>query len=467
MIIIMKQFKIIVFIILSLFFFNKIIKAEIHFKNTDFELEIIRINGKEKGPTLLVFGGIHGDEEGGYSSAEVLAKTIMYKGNLIIVPRVNYAGIMHYRREIYGDMNRKFTDKEYPNDPDHKVMVMLKELISEADIFINQHDAFGFHRKKYISKSYNPFRYGQSLIVDTGKIFSKKLNKELNIDSIGNRIINNVNAEIKNSKHHFCFWNQNSISTNTKFKDMQKSATYYAVTRYSIPAFGLETSKNLPSSKLKIKYQLLVIKKIMEEFGLEYKLKTDRFDKPSLYWIEFIKNSKDIIRVNSNTNIRLNINDTIKANKIHSNYGMGLSFDILNWKNSNDFNNEYSFTQERTAFIRKNHIFIGKVRFKKFKKDSIRKIFIEVNNKTTSIPNWGVLKIKSNDIFKILNCDNKTKYYFDIRGYNNRKGDSKIAISSKDLLKKYSFKREGNIYFVKIYNKSILIGGFQIEISSK
>ncbi len=462
--IITKQVRVLLFLILSLFIYNKNIKAEIYFENTDFELEIIRINGKEKGPTLLVFGGIHGDEEGGYSSAEILAKTIMYKGNLIIVPRVNFAGIMHYRREIYGDMNRKFTDKEYPNDPDHKVMVLLKKLISEADIFINQHDAFGFHRKKYISKSYNPFRFGQSLIVDTGKIFSKKLNKELNIDAIGNRIINDVNAEIKNPKHHFCFWNQNSISSNTKFKDMQKSATYYAVTRYAIPSFGLETSKNLPSSKLKIKYQLLVIKKIMEEFGFEFKLEIDSFDKPSLYWIEFIKNSKDIIRVNSNTNIRLNINDTIKVKKIYSNYSMGLSFDILGWKNSNDFNNEYSFTKERTAFIRKNQIYIGKVRFKNFIKSSIHRIFIEVNNKTASIPNWGVLKINNNDIFKILNCDSKTKYYFDIRGYNNKKGDSKIAITSKDLLKKYSFKREGNIYFVKIYDKSLLVGGFQIEI---
>ncbi len=465
----MKQGKFLssFFIFILFFLYRDVLFSEIHFKNSDFELEIIRINGKTKGPTLLVFGGIHGDEEGGFSSAEVLSKIELFKGNLIIVPRVNFAGIMRYRREIFGDMNRKFITKDYPNDPDHKIIILLKKLISEADIFINQHDAFGFHRNKYISKTYNPFRYGQSLIVDTGKIYSNKSNTILDINSIGKRIIDNVNKEIKNKKHHFCFWNQNSISVNTKFKDMQKSATYYAVTRYSIPAFGLETSKNLPSPSLKVKYQLLVMKKIMDEFNFEYKLSINKFEKPKLYWIEFIKNEKDIIRVNSNTNIRLDKNDRIKVSKIYSNYKTGLSFDILGWKNLNDFNNEYLFIKERTAFLRKNNVYIGKVRFKYYKKDSLRKIFIEVNNKIISIPNWGVLKLSKDDSFKVLYADSKKhKFRFDIRGFNGKgRNDSNVLISKNDLLKKHSFHNKGKIYFVKIYKRSTFMGGFQIEFS--
>ena len=62
---------------------------KIYFKNSDFELEVIRIKGKIKGPTLLIFGGIHGDEEGGFSSAEVLSQIKLIRGNLIIVPRVS------------------------------------------------------------------------------------------------------------------------------------------------------------------------------------------------------------------------------------------------------------------------------------------------------------------------------------------------------------------------------------------
>jgi len=444
---------------------------KIFFKNTDFELEVIRIKGEQDGPTLLIFGGIHGDEEGGYSSAEVLTKIKMIKGNLILVPRVNFPGIMQYKREIYGDMNRKFTDKEYPNDPDHKIIVILKKLISEADIFINQHDAFGFHRNKYHSKGYNPFRYGQSLIVDTGKIFSKKFNKLLDIQSIGNRIIENVNKNIKNHRHHFRFWNQNSIDSNTTFKDMQKSATYYAVTRFSIPAFGLETSKNLPSSALKVRYQILVIKNLMNEFGFKYKLESETFKKPRLYWVELIKTSKNnqeyLIRVNSNTNVRMEIGDKIKVSRICANYHTGISYDILGWKDKNDFNKEYLFKTERTVFIRKNQKFIGKLRYKKYAKNSIRRILLKINNNKISIPNWGVIKLKDEDTFKILYCDdNSVKYKFDIRGYNKKKGnwdDSNTIIYKKNLLLKHSFKKEGKIFFVKIYGGKSISGGFQIE----
>jgi len=460
--------------VLALFtLFNSFVFSDIYFKNTDFELEVIRLKGEKPGPTLLIFGGIHGDEEGGYSAAEVLSKIKISNGKLIIVPRVNFPGIMQYKREIYGDMNRKFTKKEYPNDPDHKLIVILKKLIAEADIFINQHDAFGFHRNKYISKGYNPFRYGQCLIVDTGSIFSKKFNKKLNINAIGKRIIESVNKEIKNPKHRFAFWNQKSIDINTSFKDMQKSATYFAVTRFSIPAFGLETSKNLPNSALKIKYQLLVITKLMDEFGFKYTLPTNIFTKPVLYWIEFIKTSKtntqSIIRVNSSTNIRMEEGEKIRVSKIKANYKVGLSFDILDWQDKNDFNNEYTFTKERTAFIRKNQKFIGKVRFKKYNKNSIRKIIIKINNSELSISNWGLIKLKKTDKFEILYCDNKNKKYrFDIRGFNkikNKKDDSRTLISYKNLIKKHSFKKEGEIYFVKIYDNKSIIGGFQIEFN--
>ncbi len=441
-------------------------KTVVHFPNTDFELEVIRVNGKQPGPTLLIFGGIHGDEEGGFCSAELLAQAKMKRGNLVIVPRVNFAGIMRYRREIYGDMNRKFIDKEYPNDPDYKIVKLLKKLISEADIFINQHDAHGFHRKKYISKDYNPFRYGQSLIVDTGKIESVKLGKTVDIDKIGHQIVDNTNREIKNPKHHFCYWNQNSIDPDTKFKDMQKSATYYAVTRYKIPAFGLETSKNLPNSELKIKYQLLMICKIMDAFEMSYEFTEERYERPVLYWLEFLKNDRDLIRVNANTNIRMDLNDRIRVLNIHANYKSGLSFNILDWKDTNDFRHEYKFTRERTAFIRKNHVYIGKVRFKRFKPNSVRKINIQVADQTLSLPNWGVLKLFPGKRFKILNCDNRKGYRFDVKGFNGKHpgNDGNRWIAPTDLLTKYSFKQEGRVYFVRIYKGKSLSGGFQIQI---
>jgi hypothetical protein len=438
------------------------------FKGSDHELEIIEKKGEKPGSTLLIFGGIHGDEPGGYFSSELLSKIKMKRGKLIIVPRVNFLAVMLNKREFYGDMNRKFTSKKYPNDPDSKVVGKLKDLMKEADVFINQHDAYGFHRDKYISKNYNPYRYGQSLIVDTASFYSNKFKKEVNLEALGRRIVSRANQQIKSEKHHFCFWNHNSVAKGTKFNEMQKSATYYALTTYSIPAFGLETSKDLPTLFHKVKYQLIVIKEILNEFGFEYDFPKIQVMDPVMYWLEFLKNGKNIIRVNSNTIIRLEKGDKLILNHIYSNYNSGFSLDLLENRTINDIDKTIIFTKKAGIIIRKNNYTIGKVYLKKYLKNSIREIQIDLNGEHKSIPNWGKIQISEDQYFSILGTLPKQKYpRIDVRGFSagkNSRDDSRVKIEKKDLIKKYSFKREGKIFFVKIYNSGILSGGFQVEM---
>ncbi len=88
---------------------------EVFFKGTNHELEVYRIYGRQDGPTLLLVGGIQGDEPGGFLSADSYTDIKLEKGNMIVVPRMNFYSIMLYSREIKGvDMNRLF-DK-VPND---------------------------------------------------------------------------------------------------------------------------------------------------------------------------------------------------------------------------------------------------------------------------------------------------------------------------------------------------------------
>ncbi|MCP4149448.1 MAG: hypothetical protein GY757_17000 [bacterium] len=442
--------------------------AETYFQDTDHQLEVIKINGEKPGLTVLIFGGIHGDEPGGYFSSEILSKIKLIKGNLIIVPRVNFPSIMMNRREVNGDMNRKFVAQEFPDDPDAEVIKLLKNLMKEADIFINQHDAYGFHREKYISKTYNKSRYGQSLIIDTASFYSRRLKKQVQFAEIGQRILKRVNKQIKNEAHHFGFWDHNSLDINTKQTEMKKSATYYALTTHSIPAFGLETSKDLPTLHHKVKYQLLVIKEILNEFGFEFIFPATNVVNPKLYWVEFLKNGTDIIRVNGNTNLRLKKGDHIVVKKIYSNYNTGLSANILKWGSLNDINKEYEFKKPVTVLIKKNHLTMGKVYLKGFKNNSIREINIEVNGKIKKIPNWGKIELKQDTYIKIVKTGPEFPgVRFDVRGYSvpGKKDDSNLPIYANQLQKKYSFKRKGSVYFVKIYNKSSFAGGFQVEVN--
>ncbi|MGE5341179.1 MAG: M99 family carboxypeptidase catalytic domain-containing protein [Candidatus Omnitrophota bacterium] len=443
--------------------------GEIYFKNTDRQLEVIRVKGEQPGLTALIFGGIHGDEPGGYFSSEKLSQVRMLKGDLIIVPRVNFPSIMLYRRDINGDMNRKFGEQEKRNDPDAKVIRLLKSLMKEADVFINQHDAHGFHRETYISPKHNAKMYGQSLIIDCPLFYSKKLKREVDLSTMGQRIMERVNRQIDTREHYFGLWDHNSVARNTRFPEMRKSATYYALTTFSIPAFGLETSKDLPSLYDKVKYQLIVIREILHEFGLEAEFPPPAIDVPELYWVEFLKNDREVIRVNVNTNLRLLPGDKLVIKSIYSNYDSGLSADIVNWGRINDVDNEFTFHADTEIRVRKNHLVMGTIYLKKYLPDSIRRIEVEVDGQPVLIPNWGKIVVHPGEYFKIRNIQPPfSGIRFDVRGFEAGqpvRDDANIPIYVEKLLPQYSFMEKGTLYFVKLYyNRSNLAGGFQIEI---
>jgi hypothetical protein len=374
------------------------------------------------------------------------------------------------RRQVHGDMNRKFVPRENPSDPEGEVVKLLKNLMKEADVFINQHDAYGFHRERYISETYNQFRYGQSLIIDSGNFYSQKLKRQINLSETGKRILKRVNRQIENEAHHFGFWDHNSVDKNTRHLAMRKSATYYALTTFSIPAFGLETSKDLPTLYHKVKYQLLVIKEILREFDLEFVFPPLRVREPVLYWAEFLKNGKDIIRVNGNTNLRLNPADKIVIKRIFSNYDSGHSANILDWGTLNDISKELIFKKNTTTtiIIKKNHLVIGKVYLRGFRRDSVREITVDVNGGVRKIPNWGKIELKDGQYFNIRGVvPSFSGVRFDVRGFGLPPGkpdDSNVNIYPANLIKKYSFKKKNNIYFVKIYTAGRFAGGFQVEI---
>ena len=445
-----------------------VLRAEIYFQGTDHEVEVITIRGEKPGLTVLIFGGIHGDEPGAHFSPEVLSQIQLIKGNLIIVPRVNFPSIMLNRRQIYGDMNRKFGDEAKPNDPDADVVNLLKKLMGEAHVFINLHDAYGFHRETYISKKYNQHCYGQSLIIDCGNFYSKKLERQIDLAAIGERILERVNKQIENKDHHFGFWDHNSLDPSTNFPEMKKSATYYALTAHSIPAFGLETSKDLPSLDYKVSYQLLVVKEILQEFGLEFVYPLPVVKVPVLYWVEFLKNGKDTVRVNENTNLRLEPGDKIVVRDIFSNYDTGLSADILGWGNINDMNKEFLFENATNILVKKNHLTMGKVFLRKYQDNSVREIVLNVNGEEIIIPNWGKITINAGQFFEIKGTRPEFPgVRFDVRGFSlpaGRADDSGVKIYPAKLLKKYSFKEEGVVYFTKIYIGNSFAGEFQVVI---
>ena len=63
--------------------------------------------GVDDNNTVLVTGGIQGDEPGGFMSANLLARGYeITSGSLYVVPNLNMPSIIKRSRGVNGDMNR-------------------------------------------------------------------------------------------------------------------------------------------------------------------------------------------------------------------------------------------------------------------------------------------------------------------------------------------------------------------------
>jgi hypothetical protein len=444
-------------------------RVEVRFDRTDQRLEIITISGTVPGPTVLIFGGIHGDEPGGYFSSELLARLQLRRGNLIVVPRVNFPSIMLNRREVHGDMNRKFTSQTDPADPERQTVEALKKLMGRADAFINLHDANGFHRETREGARRNPDMYGQSLIVDADRFYSPRLGRMVDLAGMGRRIIAAVNRRIPDPAHHYNFWNHDSVTIGTRFPEMRKSATHYALTNFTIPAFGLEISKDLPSLELKVRYQLLAVEEILREFGLDCDMPAIDNLHPQLYWIELIKNGTERIRVNGGTNLRLAPGDRVVVRDVCASDGSGLSADILDWGRLDDIGSEFLYHGAAEIVVRKNNLQIGLIHLRGQRPDSLRAIHLLLDGRTAVIPNWGIVEVEASGHLTVSGTEPEFPVRrVDVRGFAAlRPGadDAGVRIAPADLRPAYSFRNQGRVYFARIFSRGRLVGGFQVVVA--
>ena len=116
------------------------------------EFSLHQIEGEQKGPVVLVIGGIQGDEPGGFNAASLLVTHYrLHNGAVWGVPNLNFESIVRRSRGVHGDMNRKFPTVS-ANDPDYARVERIKTIITDPKVgyVLNLHDGSGFYRPRYI-----------------------------------------------------------------------------------------------------------------------------------------------------------------------------------------------------------------------------------------------------------------------------------------------------------------------------
>lgn len=239
-----------------------------HFEGTGQDVIVYFLSGRERGPTLLIVGGIHGDEKAGYLTADRYTQLRLQKGNLIVVPRLNLTAISKGRRHgLDGDMNRLF---HLPDDSrslrDSKVVNLAKSLIAQADYVLNLHQADGFYSPKWVSLKRNPLKWGQCNVIDAPS-FDLPNGEKLELEGFAQAVARRSNTKIHDGKYYFLVNNTNTGESKSQHKEQRMSLTYYALERQHKIALGLEATKSctLPEA---VSFLTIVINSVMEEVGI-------------------------------------------------------------------------------------------------------------------------------------------------------------------------------------------------------
>ena len=397
-------------------------------------INLIKKENPDSNTTLLVIGGIHGNEPGGYFAASFLATHYQIKSkNLWIIPNLNKESIIANKRGIHGDMNRKFATVA-KNDKDKATVDAVKKIILDKKIslVLNLHDGHGFYRQKEQNSIFNPNAWGQTCVID-----QCNLNKNQpfgNLNEIAKDVQRSVNKKLLKQHHIF-----NVKNTQTKFKDeqMRLSLTYFAV-KNNKPAFAIETSKSLSSISQKVFYQLLAIEEFMKIMKINYSRDFELNEK------NIAKIIKNYGTLEINHNILLNLCD-IKSS---------LSFIPIKSKS-----NKFYFSHPLGAVKKNKHgnydVYIGnkkitslKPQYFKMAENCQTKYQIEADGKNLFLKKASEFYV--NDDFKVIKgkIDRVNVIGFHAK---NLRDESGITITKKDLQKRYAVDKANKTFRIEFY----------------
>lgn len=381
--------------------------------------------------TVLILGGIQGDEPGGFHAASLLLSDYnITKGKIIVAPNLAFESIIARNRGNFGDLNRKFA-KIDKNDPDYHTIERIKELIltPEINMVINLHDGSGFYRPKYENKDKNPNRWGNTSIIDQSEVNSTKY---ADLENIAKEAVENINKALVTQEHQYHLKNTKTQEKNDK--DMLKALTYFVVSNHKA-AFANEASKNLPTH-LRVYYHLLAIEYYLKKANIEF-TRTFELTPDGVY--KAIEKPLEVRFFNDKILIYLDHpNPTIKF----------LPFPVnqtLNYEASNEITavisgkNSYSINYGNRLQTR---IYPEYFEFS----NALDSVELIVDGQNIQTPFAKKIIVKQN--FKIPAISGVR---VNVIGFDRGKDESEILISKNQMQSRYSLDKKRKIYRVEFY----------------
>lgn len=398
-----------------------------------------KMQGDPTAPTLLVIGGVHGDEPGGYFAPVLMLKHYeIKKGSVYVVPNLNFDSILEFRRGKYGDMNRKFAEIS-PNDKDYHHVQRIKEIITlpEVAFVTNLHDGRGFYRHKWENAIFNPSAWGQSYIIDQKTIDDVPFG---NLDEITSKMESILNKDLHEDYHNF---NIKNTETKEVDEEMQRSLTYFAVTNQK-PAIAVETSKNITELDLKVIYQLRSFEALMDVMGIEY---TSNIDLSSREDIQRSIDEYGVLKINDNFTMELG--DIKFATRF---------VPMQKGDNKIEFSHPLGALIKRENYydIHIGHMRIGTLYPQYFDfNDTIKSAKIEVDGLVKDVKFGDIIEVTKD--FKVLPLDG---IRVNVIGFvtKGKISQDSIVIKKSDIIERFAMDKQNSIYRIEFYDQNSFYG---------
>lgn len=332
----------------------------VYFPDTENELNVYHIRGREAGPTLMIIGGIHGDEPGGYLAADLYADLTLRKGDLIVIPRANVYSIHRDERGARGDMNRKF-GSTHDHELDGQIIGVLKEIMREADALLNLHDGSGFYRPRWVDVMHNPLRWGQSVIIDTDSLRTAA-GERVHLQGIAEQVVSRANRLIKEESHRFRVKNTHTWEPNTHYEEQRGSATFYAVDAVGIPAFGVETSKQIGDESLRVEYQIEIINGFLDIMGVVPDHPRFALETPALSYLTVRVDEAPAVVVEDGQSLAVPPGSEVTVVHVEANYERGLMVDVEGTGSFDDQGRAFVLERDTRVTVRKDKYPCGGIR---------------------------------------------------------------------------------------------------------
>ena len=229
-------------------------------EDTEYETPVFHLQGAEEGPAVLILGGTHGSEPAGFEAAhrllEQYARTPLKRGELFIIPEANKVADRRNSRRIrvprgvdkeMGNLNRT-----YPGNSHGLPMEREAQQITDAmrelgiDLLLDLHESPKYHLESQDSTG-RYRRLGQSLVYTPNEAATW----------LAMVILDELNSAIPPGMEQFSLVQD----------PIKHSAAWSAGEYFQIPAFTIETCKQLPLEE-RVQYHLQIIGIMLREWGM-------------------------------------------------------------------------------------------------------------------------------------------------------------------------------------------------------